>query len=545
MTPLQDYKTDYIPLIRVNGIGLGFHLTELIKKKKISFMTIYEPHVDLFFSSLYTIPWQLIFKYFDSKGKGINLIVGGTPDEAIKNNIAFIKKRLLPLTNHFYYFNCFNSEKIAEVIAKEPQSDSVESDNTDAGWYEDQRAGFYWGTRNIIKRNRFFSGRKANSYFRAFVVGSGPSLDDTISYIKTHQNDALIVSCGSAITPLINAGIIPDYEVVQERFWHVSKFEEEHDLKILKKVVLLKLNVLSPKNDKFYKKALVFQKFKDPGSSLLDDNYPLTTAVNPTVTNAGISMCAALGVNEAYLFGVDYGAPQDSKTMHASNTTYDNLPIDDTVKSKTNLDLPGNLGSVIRSSSVLFWSLKTTEMKIAEYPDIKWYNVGDGALITGAAPVKLEELPRKFKKRINKKQLQEEISNCFNNHYSPSEVLERLRTAKMQQVEEYFLALRGFTDATPQTREEIINVLSLLYNAVNLGQNNSNFLPSSLLSYGFKQFITNVYIQSSLEENDNSATRFFEAAKRILMDYITDIEKDLTEMLNYIESDSEIDLLKC
>ena len=543
LSPLKNYKNDFIPLVRIYGIGLGYHITELIRAKKIAYMTIYEPHLDLFYISLFTVPWNLVFKYFDSKGRGVNLIVGGTPDSAIINNMNFIKNRLMPLTSYFYRFIHLNSDESKELIKKEPQSDSVERSQSDAGWYEDQRSGFYLSARNIKKNNKFYTGKRTKIPFRAFVVGSGPSLNETISYIQKHQHDALIFSCGSAITPLLKAGIIPDYEVVQERTWHFPKHEEKHDLDLVKKISLLKLNVVSPKIDHYYKETLVFQKFRDPGSSFLGEKYAVTTAVNPTVTNAGIAICAALGAKEVYLFGVDYGAPIASEKMHASNTLHDHSAIDDSVASKATSDLPGNLGSIIRTTAVLTWSLQTTELKIAEYPKIKWYNVGEGALIVGTIRTKIEDLPRKFQKKISKPDLRAQISNCFNNNYSANEIIHRLKTVQMKQIEEYFESILGFTAATPQTREEVVNVLRMLYEAVSVGKNKTNFLPSSLLPYGFMQFITSVYMQCSMEPTDSGAAQFFEVSKDILSKYIGDIRTDIQRILDYIERDEETELL--
>ena len=544
ITPLRNYRTDFMPLVRVYGIGLGYHITELIRAKTVCYMTIYEPHLDLFYISLFTVPWNLIFKYFDAKGKGVNLVIGGTPDKAVLNNITFIRNRLMPLTSFFYRLNHLNSEQSKELIKKEPQSDSIERSQSDAGWYEDQRTGFYMSARNIKKKNKFYTGQRAKTPFRAFVVGSGPSLNDSISYIEKHQKDALIFSCGSAITPLLKAGIIPDYEIVQERTWHFPKHEEKHDLALVKQISLLKLNVVSPKIDKYYKETLVFQKFRDPGSSFLGEDYAVTTAVNPTVTNAGIAICAALGAKEVYLFGVDYGAPLDSKKMHAANTLHDHSPVDDSVDSKSTSDIPGNFGSIVRTTAVLSWSLQTTEMKIAEYPKIQWYNVGEGALISGAIPTQVENLPRKFSRKISKQDLRTQISNCFNKNYSFNEIIKRLKTVQMNQIEEYFQSLLVFTTATPQTREEIINVLRMLYEAVNIGKNQTNFLPSSLLPYGFMQFITSVYIQCSMEPNDDAAVQFFEASKDILTEYINNIQTDIQKILDYIERDEETELIQ-
>lgn len=544
LTPLERYKSDYLPLVRVYGIGLGYHLTEMLRLKNISYMTVYEPNLDLFYTSLFTIPWSVIFKYFSTKGKAINLVIGGTPDTAIESNLFFISKKLMPLTSCFYRYKHFNHQSIAEIISKEPQRDAVERQQIDAGWYEDQRAGFYLSARNIKKRNKFYTGKTISSYSRAFIVGSGPSLDETISYITKHKDDAIIISCGSAMTPLIKAGVIPDYQIVQERTWHFPKHEEKHDLEIVKKISLLKLNVISPKIDHYYKETLVFQKFRDPGSSILGPEYPVTTAVNPTVTNAGIAICAELGMEEIYLFGIDYGAPLEGGKMHAANTIHDEITEDDTVETNTTFDLPGNLGSNIRTTTVLSWSLKTTEQKIKEFPNIKWFNVGEGALITGATPVSLLELPKKFKQQINKKLLREEITSCFDNNYDPNEMIEKIKTTHMQNVEEYFNALLTFSSSAPQTRVEITHVLSLLYSAVSVGYDKTHFLPSSLLSYGFKQFINNVYIQCSIAQDDNSAAHFFDIAKGVLAEYIDDIEKDLLRIIDYIERDSETELIK-
>lgn len=544
LTPLQKYNTDYFPLIRVLGIGLGYHLTELIKLKNISYLTIAEPHLDLFYTSLFTIPWQLIFKYFGMKGKGINLVIGSTPSDIVINNMAFIKSRLMPLTSSFYQYNHLSSPKIKEISEKEITTDVIEREQSDAGWYEDQVTGFYLSAKNIQSGNKYFSGKNPKSFFRAFIIGSGPSLNETIDYIKTHQNDAIIVSCGSALTPLLKAGIVPDYEVVQERLWQFVKLEEKHDLSLLKKITLLKLNVVSTRIDKHYKESLVFQKFRDPGSSLLDNKYPVTTAVNPTVTNAGISMCAALGVKEVYLFGVDYGAPQGSNKMHASNTIYDDPALDDRVESKTPLSLPGNFGSLIRTDTILSWSHHTTQLKISEYPNIQWYNVGEGAFIAGTKPLSIENLPERFSKKVRKTVLCSEISNCFDNNYSPTAVINKIKTTHMQQVGEYLQAISEFTNSTPQSREEIVSVLSLLYKAANIGQGQSSFLPASLLSYGFKQFITDVYIQISLEKNDDNATKYFDRTKGILTDYINNIRVDFSNVVGYLDKISEFDLIK-
>jgi hypothetical protein len=113
----------------------------------------------------------------------------------------------------------------------------------------------------------------------------------------------------------------------------------------------------------------------------------------------------------------------------------------------------------------------------------------------------------------------------------------------MQQVDEYFDALTGFTKSTPQTREEIVGVLSLMYNAVNTGKEEKGYLPSALLPYGFIQLITNVYIQTSLAKDDSQAVEFFHYAMEVLYEYTEEIKADLNKLIESIESEEEIDLI--
>ncbi|MFE8731000.1 6-hydroxymethylpterin diphosphokinase MptE-like protein, partial [Aeromonas hydrophila] len=50
-----------------------------------------------------------------------------------------------------------------------------------------------------------------------FVVGNGPSLDQTIGFIAEHKNKAIIIACGTAVSALYKAGIKPDTYVAVER----------------------------------------------------------------------------------------------------------------------------------------------------------------------------------------------------------------------------------------------------------------------------------------------------------------------------------------
>ena len=49
----------YLPLVRVYGVGLGTQLLKLLKDKSVAFISVVEPDVDLFFASLFVMPWRI------------------------------------------------------------------------------------------------------------------------------------------------------------------------------------------------------------------------------------------------------------------------------------------------------------------------------------------------------------------------------------------------------------------------------------------------------------------------------------------------------
>jgi hypothetical protein len=196
LEPLKGYSTDFLPLIRIYGIGLGYHLTELIRLKTICYMSIYEPKLDLFYTSLYTIPWKLIFQYFDTRGKGLNLVLGGTPDNAIRNNATFFKQKFMPLTTCFYRYKHFNSVEVDELTKKEPQSDTIERQQSDAGWYEDQRFGFYLSARNIKKGNKFFPGKNLQSFV-------APLLSEQVPHSMTPSTTLKSIKLMQLLSPVV------------------------------------------------------------------------------------------------------------------------------------------------------------------------------------------------------------------------------------------------------------------------------------------------------------------------------------------------------
>jgi len=535
--------SNYCPLVRAYGIGLGYQLTELIKQRDVTHLIIYEPEVDLFFLSLYTIPWKLIFEYFElTPTKDIKLLVGISPKEAEKHTEEYLTKtfRYLPLS--YYRLTLFNnSRKIDEIIHETAHADDKMIMHRDMGWYEDQRAGLFYGMKNIIRKKPLYNGGKINQDLRVFVIGTGPSLDDALPYIKEHQDSAIIFSSGSAITPLLNYGIIPDFQILQERYW--EDFEERHDKNQLKKIDVIQLNVVRHDASDFYRNGYMALKINDPSIALFKGKYPGLSSSNPTVTNMSISLASSIGANEIYLFGVDYGAPIDAEHMHAKNSVYDESCeqyinykekdgiYEEEVEKQKQIEIPGNFSKTIATNHIYSWSKDVTEIVINKNPEINYINVGDGAKIKGALEKKINELPKKLGSDYKKSYLIDEIRNLFDTDYLKYNPIEGLERQINEEIKIYFDAIIQFANSTPETREEMLNVLTLMSYAIDNNAYDQEFLPPLLMSGGLMHFIKNVYIQLTLIQDDNEISGFFMNCMDTLSNYLERMHNDVIYLI--------------
>lgn len=525
------FEYNFFPYLRVYGVGLGYHITQLIQSKNVLSIFIYEPEMDLFYTSLFTMSWRLLFKYMEvDPARRLSLIVDAKPNEAIEAEKEFLSQNFPFIHAARWRLQMFKSPAIEEFIELEQNAYYILGENLTAGWYEDQRAGLVNYIGNLIARKKVFVKNKVFSHLRIAVVGGGPSLDDSIAYLKKHAKEFVIFACGTSITPLLKNGIIPDYHIHQERRSDADSVISWAGKDAYQKMTALKLNVMGVGIDELYKDSYIFQKYNDPASALLGERFPVTKHVNPTVTNSAIAFAAQLEANEVYLFGVDYGAGSDRKAMHAAHYIHADRPTEK-VDQSSHYRLKGNFGNTVISTGKLVQSHNEAEVAIAIHPGTRWYNVGDGAFIKNTKPVKVKALPVQFKKRVDKARLKQEIAKCFDNNYSVEAVIDNLEQHHGKVISEYFSAIRNFRDVSPTTRSMIVNTLALIYQAVDVGKGVNRFMPHKLFSGAMKRFIENAYIQNTLFSNDAEAVEFYHSAMQVFDQYIDDLQSDMVEII--------------
>ncbi len=243
MEPVR--QASFLPILRVYGIGLGNQILMLLQRFDIACLIINEIDFDLFYCSLFITPWAAVFDYFkNDPNREILLNLESDANIAIKDEWAFLNNQ------HPFFFR--SAARLARasylsyrsLIDQQVILDSSRYSTKASGWYEDQLIGLKASIRNLLSRNAFYNGGAINDFLRIFLVAAGPSLDESIEYIKRNQDQALVIACGSAITPLLRNGITPDAHLLQERNWDRNMASRFAELDAYKDITLFKLNVV-------------------------------------------------------------------------------------------------------------------------------------------------------------------------------------------------------------------------------------------------------------------------------------------------------------
>jgi hypothetical protein len=222
------------------------------------------------------------------------------------------------------------------------------------------------------------------------VVANGKSLEKNLDFIRKNKNSMIIISVGTAIKPLLKAGIQSDFHIEQER---TEKLDE-----ILKDSLpsyngyFIGASVVKPEVFKLAKNPLMYMR---EAFTFSDKDFMLKGS-SPLVGNAGFAFAANL-TKEIYLCGMDLGFRLNER-KHAKGSFYDDTKDTET----TGIKVKGNFSDDIYSNALLLSSKKNIEL-IIKHSNLKVYNLSDGAYIEGAIPLKDKTLPNIQKeKQINK-----------------------------------------------------------------------------------------------------------------------------------------------
>ncbi|MHC3400556.1 motility associated factor glycosyltransferase family protein [Aeromonas veronii] len=411
-----------IPLALMYGIGLGYQLGCLYEQCKIKNLFAFEPDLDMFYASLFCFDWHHLLEYMEKESISLHLFIGVDEKLLVADMMEALHRKGAFWSASYFSFCHYHSPKLHSLITQ------VESEfyllKTGWGFFDDNIYALAHSHTHLQDGIPFLKRWRNSSTFEqvpVFVVGNGPSLDQSIEFIRQHQQQAIIIACGTAVSALYKANIKPDIYVAVERTKSSADFLSILNADdFIKDTVFLSVDVIHPECKRFFRKTGLAFKPNEPMFSMLISSfgqafeYDTIQYSNPFVGNTGLNYAALLGFKQVYLFGIDNGY-KSAGLHHSSLSLYYN----DKKEAKYQQDLkdtfpaPGNFGDEVRINHLFGLAIHNMECVLQDYPEMQCVNSSDGAYIEGAAPRRVESLQPEWPVLDKSALMDEMMDTCF------------------------------------------------------------------------------------------------------------------------------------
>lgn len=483
--------SDFLPSLNLFGLGGGIFLQILAETyTKIHNFFIFEESFDLFRIACFFVDFALLFSKTEHRAGYIFL-------ESMINR---------DYINHFFLTRKISTSivRFELMMYQTPLNQSARGivfemhSQTLRGWgtFEDEMRGIT-NKLNFPLCPMLIEPKRINAPI--CVIGNGPSLDFLFPFIKQNQDRMILFSCGTALKPLLNAGITPDFQIEIERHDYLDDVLKAAPLG---EIPLLCASVLDPKAKQLAKEIYLFER---DGSSAADLNSPLFKVrfTAPYVGNAGASLASYLG-SDVILCGIDCGYKKGVK-KHAQNSYYGEekaeIPQDAYL-------VAGNFSNDIYSDALYSLSRTALEEAFRALKPFNILNLNDGAKITGAKAVHYQDFELK---PIDKAQ---EIRNLKSLFKDPAQ--ENFYTKETQK---YFFEILAFKNKIQdgfkikvESKKDLFIALDKIFEIISK-EDKSNPFVGILFGGTLSHFLYAIALASLHLPHDNMQNLWIEAQK--------------------------------
>lgn len=494
---------DFMPSTCIFGL-LGGMFLEFIIERGVFFhsLLIFEENLDMFRVSCYFVDYPKLFSRV-SDGACYLFVKDLINRFFIRNFFAHQK-----ITNNFLRLeiNLYKSPKIESAM----QIVNEEYASNARGWgsFEDEMIGIENTLQNIsnnkkeLKKNK----KKPNLFLvnpkrvdmPICVVGNGASLDSSLEFLKHHQNEMIIFSCGTAIKPLKEAGIKPDFQIEIERVDYLEQYLSP----ILGNTPLLCGNMVNPTALDLANEKYLFMRGGSASGYMFKSPFVMEFCA-PFVGNAGFALACQLG-NEVLLCGLDCGYIK-GRTKHASNSAYG----EETEAIPSNaIRVRGNFDHEVYSDSIFLLSSQMITNAIKALKPKMVLNLGEGMYIEGARPTKVSEFSLKKNKKSAfikeiKSYFKEDKKLIFNDFREDF---------YLQEIQEFKSKLSNALQADIKTKQELFKWVDTIFAISAKKSLNSPFV--GILFEGSLAHICQNLMIATLHLPHNDISEFFTQAKQ-------------------------------
>lgn len=389
-----------LDLISMIGVGLGYHVEELMQRTQIRHLYIWEPDKEVFYCAMHTLDFQAVYTHCLKHSGALTIKIGGNENQFVNEIYTLLHQHGVFYMSRLFMYRHYHSEETDNGF--KTLSQLCHRLLGGLGFFEDEIMSISH-TLTAVKHK--FPLLKAPALFNnnlsempVFIIGNGPSLDLHLEFIKNNQENAIIFTCGTALKAVLDAGIIPDFHVEMERQAATYEWIDNvgHKDK-LKMITILALNTVYSEIYSLFKDAYIVGKPRDGGMDFLYEyidvnDFPGAFACNPTVSNAATAFVVRLGFKKMHLFGVDYGFKDETK-HHASGSLHNKKDYHGyKARVASAFSVKGNFCDEVLTTQTLDMSRASLEMLLEAYSSVECYNYSDGAFIQLSHPTKIEDI---------------------------------------------------------------------------------------------------------------------------------------------------------
>lgn len=545
--PAAEKRLDFICFL---GGGLGYQIEELLSKKDVLNVFLFEPSKDAFYALLHCIELKPLFDKCTANGGQFSIRVSGGEDGVINEISKFLFNQGHFNISQILFFKHYDSPLIEKTI------DRIKGigHRWAAGWgfFEDEIIGVSHTLANlnakfpVLKKPELVK-NSLNDY-PVFIVANGPSLDDAIEFLKNNQDNIIIISCGTALRALLSNNIKPDIHIEMERTaalldW-IESIDRTSDLNTkLNQINIIALNTVYDNILKRFKNAHLLSKINDAGGRLIraldtKKQFAYPDYSNPTVSNTALATAIELGFKTLYFVGTDLGFV--SKEHHHSKHS---IYFDNDFKHKKVVEkgiegafvVKGNFTEEVFTTPIFDSSKGNLELLLQENLNVKVFNTANGAFIRYTEPKHIKDIGN-IKPIVNKEDKitallykatsLEQLSAGNVNHK-----MEAIKTRTKDVLEQQL----SITSQYFETREQLADAFSL-QNKILLKLRTSNaddLVVYWLIQGSFRYFqayiMTSSYYYSDLEKRaefiNACVDAFHEHIKGIYLEFIENYNK--------------------
>ncbi|MGN1281050.1 MAG: 6-hydroxymethylpterin diphosphokinase MptE-like protein [Succinivibrio sp.] len=551
---LSPAKIGSVPNCMFLGLGLGYSLAYLYERVEVANIVIVEPDLDVFYASLHAFDWENLLNFLFENKYGIHLMLGQTPVQFTIDLVKFYERHGRFLSGSWLGIVHYVSKDI-KAIADITMRD-IDSVHSAMGFFDDHLFGSSHACHAILDRKAFVNRHatldKKLAKAPVFIIGSGPSLDHDIQFIRKNQDKAIIIACGTAIDSLYHAGIKPDFYACTERTPEILQaLSVIPDKSFYDDIVLLTGDVIHPNTTSMFKHTAIFGKIDEPfykyGLARLKQFrfVDFVQLMNPLVGNMGVAGALFLGFKNLYLFGIDNGRKVGSASIHSELTSlYKKHNCSDSGGNyTTKMIRKGNFGGEVETGVFFELSARNIGYNLSMLAnagkEIKCYNCSDGLYIDNTIPVHSEDLNFDRFKDIDKNELRRFMY----------EEKTRVVDASREEIENMFLYdgfvavvdnIKKVLKEKPKTRLETIQhmetVSELLYT---LQGNPATYFYGSAIEGSLQTYfiIISRALYNSTDEKDclERAYRMFD----VVIDFLEESKSLFKHLPDYILGDHQ------